>query len=208
MTKSLKYFGIAIVGILVFLTAFSFYFLSASTAQANPPSYKRAQTAATSTQSGYLTPGTGTTTLVADLGEGNNFGADGAILLLQLTGSTSPFISDAYASTTYRITLEFAHDPTSGINCKTTPTACDWYRDTTAVGTTTSQEYPTPTTYTIALGEDTLAGNPIATTTPTRRAIDVPTPMRYVRAVVTLPIKTSGTNGAVWLDIIAKKQNQ
>lgn len=187
--NSVKVFAIAlgIVAVILILTT--------TIARANPSSWLRLQSSsATTTQLAYLTPGTGTTTTpVLDTTVGNNFAPEGmAQLVLQLTGSTTPANSTAYATTTYRVDFEYSQ---AGI---------DYARP---VATSTLSVLVGPRGAFITLGETTLAGVALATTTPTRIIIDVPTPTRFVRPVISIPIG-SPSNGAVWAEWIAKKQVQ
>lgn len=156
-----------------------------------------------STTVNYLTPGTGTTTYTVDMGCGGNQGADGAVLALQLMGSTSPFANLNYATTTYNVAIEYSQD---GI---------DWYKDSTDAGiistTTVSVDASQTNIHVINLGATQmdatiLGGTVLATTSPTTRIFIVPTPTRYARAVIWLPQKTFSTNGSVWGEFIAKRQ--
>jgi hypothetical protein len=134
--------------------------------------------------SGYLTPGTGTTTVTAfDTGAGGAQGADSAVLLLQLVGSTTPnFV--AVATTTYNVELEYSTDNTT------------WYS-----GYLNNSRYATTTT----LGWQTSGGAIVASTTATKEYIVVPTPTKWVRAIITIP--QGSTNGSVTsAGFIAKRQ--
>jgi hypothetical protein len=160
-------------------------FMVATSAHANPSSYKRAQSAAATTTLSYLSPGVASTTLATlDAIGGNNFAIGGtASLLLQLTGSTT--VSTLYATTTYAVAFEYSQD------------GVDWYADelrTSSAATTT------------VLRQRNIAGVAIATTTPTKLIISVPTPTRYVRPVITIP--ADSTNGAVWGEWVAQKEVQ
>lgn len=152
--------------------------------RANPLFFLIGQSANTSTATttvSYMTPGTATTTIGSfDLGTGDSqFGADSAILALQLTGSTTPVAGSAVATTTYNVAIEQSQD------------AVDWYYNG-AISTTTT------------LGWETVSGSLIASTTPTKITVSVPTATRYVRAVISIP--AGSTNGAVWAQFIARRQ--
>ena len=187
MTINLKYTAISAL-ILAIVLMFGVSFV-----KANPSFFIRQNngttTTATSTPLGFLTPGTATTTVYFDsLANGNPFGAESAILALQLTGSTTPN-NVAVATTTYSVLLEYAQ---AGSNCITAPTSCDWYSKHT-VATTTK------------LGWQTEKGVLVSSTTPTKIFMDVETPTRYTRAVISIP--AGSTNGSFWAEFVAKKQN-
>lgn len=152
----------------------------------------------------YQTPGTATSTWYYDSGTGNVNAADKAVFALQQTGS----------STNSQVKTEFEYGfPSfnSAANCKTTPTACDWYRDSTlgadsAISTTTAAaNVSTPTSFVMNFASTT-QGGAAGTATRTLRLLTVPTYSRYIRAVVTTPI--GSTNNAVWGEFIGKKQVQ
>lgn len=163
--------------------------------KANPSFFVRS-TAAT----GYMTPGTATTTATFDTGVNAAGSVDSAFLALQLTGSTSPFATTNYATTTYNIAIEYSQD------------SVDWYKDAHTIGTTTAAMNATqPVTRTISLGSTALDANvsggvALSTTTPTKMIFEVPTPTRYVRAVITIPVSSTGTNGFVRAEFIGKRQ--
>lgn len=183
-------YGLVSILILVLVLSFGFY------AKANPSFFIRNGNGATTTPLGYLSPGTGTTTISAfDLGRSGNQGADSAILALQFTGSTTPSAGSLVATTTYNIAIEYSQD------------SVDWYSDMySAFGTTTvSQNISAPLVRAITLGTQTTLGRVVSSTTPTKILINVPSPTRYVRAFVTIP--TGSTNGSVWGEFIAKRQS-
>lgn len=189
MIMNLKYTAV-ITLILAIVMMFSVSFV-----QANPSFFIRqnngVSTTATSTMLGYLTPGTATTTIYFDSqANGNPYGAESAILALQLTGSTTPVAGSTVATTTYKIGIEYAQ---AGENCITSPTSCDWYSDSSFATTTT-------------LGWQTEKGVLVASTTPTKIFVDIPTPTRYTRTIISIP--AGSTNGAVWAEFVAKKENK
>src|SRR3990167_8149492 len=99
MTINYLKYGIVSVLILAIIVMFSVSFV-----QANPSFFIRQNdgtgTTATTTKLGYLTPGTATTTVYfVSQANGNPFGAESAILALQLMGSTTP-ANTAVATTT------------------------------------------------------------------------------------------------------------
>ena len=196
MTTNLKFLGAVVLGALVALTGFAFYY----TASANPPAFKRAQSAAATSTLAYMTAGTATTTSpVFDGGEGNSFGHDSAAFAVQFTGSST--------LSQLQIAFEYAHD-TPGYNCASTPTACDWYGNTLYNQATTSpaQNITTAQTNLFNFASTSVQGGVVGITNRNLRIIDVKTPTRYVRAVMTLP--PGSLNGAVWGEFIGKKQVQ
>ncbi len=148
----------------------------------------------------YMTPGTATTTYTYDTYAGSSadpYATNNLALELQLTGSSTPVATSNYATTTYSIAIEYSNDN------------LDWYSDNyTPFATTTVNVNPTtPITRTITLGYSQLTdGSLLATTTPTKRLINVQAPTRYVRAVISIPIGTNATNGAVWGQFAGQKE--
>lgn len=151
-----------------------------------------AQTSVATSSPAYMTPGTATSTVYWDTYQtqgGVPTRPDLATLLVLFNASNT--------SATLGIALEFA-DNISGVNCVTTPTACDWYRnyvsDPVMFGTTTpAVGIGEPFTVSWKFASSTMGGS--ATTSPySTAAITVPTPTRYMRAVLTM----TGGNGAVW----------
>lgn len=184
--KRIHYFILAIA---IFASS-GFYF----TARANPSFFVRSQSATATSTVSYMTPGTATTTIPSfDLGVSGAQGADSAVLALQFTGSTTPNNS-AVATTTYNVAIEYSQDNV------------DWYSDSySQFGTTTvAQNITTQTSRSISLGTQTIKGSLIASTTPTKVVINVPSPMRYVRAIISVAI--GSTNGSVWGEFVAKRQ--
>ena len=189
--------------IVLLLTATMVFLFTGRTADANPESFQiksfndMGTTTATGLVNGaFMTQGTGTTTLgVLDAYKDTNVAiSNTAQLALMLVGSTSPFVNTNYATTTYRIDFEYSQD---GI---------DWFRPAATSSVSTAVG---PNGFFIQLGATTIAGVPISTTTPTYRIIEVSTPTRFVRPVISLPFFGTivpNSNGAVWGQWIAKKQ--
>jgi len=186
------------VGALIALTAFGFYY----TASANPLGFFRTSSVdgVATTSPAYMTPGTATTTKYFDTGSSNNFATDNAVFALQFTGSST----DSSVS----VAFEYAAG-VDGSNCKTTPTACDWYKDGTldiAGFSTTSQasNVTVPNSFTMSFASTT-QGGAVGSSTRALRLITAPTYTRYIRAVITMP--AGSLNGAVWGEFIGKKQS-
>ena len=110
-----------------------------------------------------------------------------ATLFVQSIASTSNAVQT--------ITIDYSNEGANGVNCKTTPSACDWFAD--ALSTTTSASV-------ISLNNSqptyTITGNDTASTT--RKAIGVKTPTRYIRATVA----TSTALSSVWLQWIPVRE--
>lgn len=146
----------------------------ATTVRANPSDLNTTSTSAATTSPTYIIPGTATSTLTYDsYNDGiGDPNASESAVLLLQTAASS-------TSSVFTVALQYSQN---GI---------DWYQDN-LMATTTSTNIGTAQTYTF-----TAAG-----TATTGRAITVPTPTRYVRAVTSV----AGANAAVWGQIVAKKQ--
>ncbi len=152
---------------------------------------------ASTTLLGYLSAGTGTSTIPYDtynFGNANTYASNGLALALQFTGSTTP-TNSAVATTTYNVTFEYSQDN------------IDWYSDAYLLRATTTNPLlaATPISTTFVLGTQTSGGLKVGSTTPTKFLLNVPAPTRYVRAIITIP--SGSTNGAVWGLFIGQKQS-
>jgi hypothetical protein len=199
--NKIKY-GILSAGILSLVLTFSVSFT-----KANPSFFLRGRSAALTTTLNYMTPGAATSTIGSlasdgtvlgylDLGQGGAQGADSAVLALQFTGSTTPS-NAAVATTTFSVAIEYSQDNV------------DWYSDSySGFGTTTvAQNFTTQHTQTVTLGTQLLNGVLVASSTATKILFNVPTPTKYVRAIVSIPTNvTNNLNGAVWGSFVAKRQ--
>jgi len=187
------------------LVALAIYFSVPQQTRANVMGFFRTSSVdgVATTTLAYMTAGTATTTKYYDTGSGNNFAADSAVLALQLTGSST--------ATTAKVEFEFANTPTSGANCRTSPDACDWFKDSTVgefpgISTTTqAANIATPNSFTLPFASTTVGGA-VGNSARTTRLLTVPTYTRYIRAVITLI--PGSLNGAVWAEFVGKKQNQ
>lgn len=158
-------------------------------------------TAAATTTLTFMTPGAATTTLYYDAyAVGITTKVDAAVLLLQLTASST--------STNLNVGVEYAQEGTSGADCTTSPTLCDWYQDaiTTRQATTTNPVLiAAPDQYSWTFASSTpgkLA--PGASNNKDNRAIKIATPTRYMRVIFTM----TGTNGAIWGKIIPIRETK
>ncbi len=161
-------------------------------------------TAVATTSPVFMTAGTATSTIYLDA-----FAAAGAqqydkvTVLEQLTASST--------STTLNTSIEYS-DGVTGVDCTTSPAACDWYVDNTISMTnaSTSQPYVLSNnnlnTYTWAYASTTQgrAGG-VETANRGFKALTVPVTTRYVRVIFTLP--SGSTNGAVWGKLVPFKQS-
>lgn len=175
--------GIIVITAAVVMMMFSFI----KNTHANPSFFLRSQSASATTTVSYMTPGTATTTSPSfDTGVGAAQGADSAVLLTRFVGSTSAAILN--------ITLEYSQDN------------IDWYSDRLSAGATTTQaiNITQSTTYSLT-AQGNNPGGIGGTASSTLRSIVVPTPTRYVRAVYSIPV--GSTNGSVWGEFVAKRQN-
>lgn len=193
MINSLKYFipaGI-VLGLLV----------GAVTVLANPSFFPNTSTTATATSTvSYITTGAATTTLYLDTytqASGNPYKADNSTLLVQFVASSTASILG--------VSLEYALG-TPGIDCTSTPTACDWYaNDLLAASTTpaiTAVAVSNALSWTFASSSQG-GGAVLSSNNRSLKIFDVQTPTRYVRAVFSV----TGANGAIWAAFQPIKQN-
>lgn len=184
-----------LLGAVIAMTAFLFL----STAKANPSFFIRqnngVSTTATTSPS-YMSPGLATTTYYMDTGAASANSTDSAVFTFFFTGS----------STASTVNVAFEYASPAG-DCIGTPTLCEWYTDDLNFPTaTTTQSLMSLTTgriYSLTFASTTVGGL-IGTANRTTRIVPVPTPTRYVRAVVTIP--AGSLNGAVWGEFVAKRQ--
>lgn len=201
-----KYIGISLFCLVVMS------FAVVGEVKANPSIFSRfsnilsQRQAVASTTPVFLTPGSATSTVYADVGAGN-WAADNATLFMQVNASSTGSIP------TWR--YEYADD-TPGANCVNSPTACDWYGDSLykqgiTYSTTTDSAItyvPTfqTTSWRYASSTDGCAtGFALSSINRACRSFVVPTPSRYVRAVIYLPI--GSTNASVWATFLTRKEN-
>jgi len=165
-----------------------------------------AKTATATTTLSYMTAGLATTTVYYDsmqvegsnqTNNGNTWVTDSAVLKIQFTASSSLAIVNTF--------FEFA----DGINCGNIPTGCDWYRDNLyalpfATSTPTIQLAITPS-YTWSFASSSQGGAGVgASNNRVLKVINVPTPTRWVRAILSVPVGASPAS--VYAEILPKKQ--
>lgn len=144
-------------------------------AHANPSDFTTVKSAASTTTVTYIVSGGNATTTPYDALNGDN-AADSAVLLTQFAASST--------SSVLGIKIQYSQD---GI---------DWYDDNLLESTNST----TSPTYSMQI-PNTYSWTAVGTAT-SSKAIAVPTPTRYVRAVYTM----TGAAGAVWNQMVVKKQ--
>lgn len=182
----------------------------AGVVQANPEFFIRQNngTGTTATTSvTYMSVGAATTTVYFDaLSSGSPYGASSATLLWQMTATSTNSTADLY--------IEYA-DATSGVNCATSPTACDWYSN--ALASTSPANINVSNISTVPFirwryGANTqglVGGTPAGSRS--LRIVDIPVPTRYTRAIFVIPnLVAAGTasSSAVWAQFLAKKEDK
>jgi len=168
---------LGVIGVLAF----------AGTALANSSFFlPNTPTATATTTVAYMTPGTGTTTLSYDSFQGGQYrSTDKSVMLIQFTASSTLGILN------WR--YEYSVD------------GVDWYGDSLNVSTSTSVQSAfnvAPfTTYTWTYASSTLGTSVSGTAF---KAVTVPTPTRYFRAVFTDPIGAG--NASVWAQFVPQRE--
>lgn len=161
--------------------------VTAVTVSANPSRIVENRSAAATTTLSYLSAGRGTTTVTFDI-QSDDFPADSATLAIQYTGSSSPLSQ-----------LGWRYDFSQN--------GVDWFAETvsnSANTATTSEEVRTNKDYLWRFSSTTLIEG--GTSDVARKLINLPTPTRYVR--VTFFVPTGTQPGAIWTNLIFKKQNR
>lgn len=197
MSKALAVKNVAAVllGVGMILSMFAF----ATPASANTSTFGIPAATAEATSTVKSMPaGTGTTTLTFDafnqtFSGGQKQRPDFGLLVIQRTASSSASVLN--------VAFEFAEE-TSGFDCDVTPTACDWYRDFTDFGATTTPTVA-PVSRSIRLqAASTTIGGATSTTPRETYAFVLPTVARYTRVIFT----TTGGSSTVWAKIIPIQQ--
>lgn len=184
MKKYIKYKYI--IPLLVFLGSLGYFgnVLASSTIFVNST-----QTAIATSTVIYATPGTATTTLTYDSYLSGLSATNGTSLLFQVTASST--------NTTYNINEEYSQDN------------IDWYQGTPTVvygyaTTTLPMNISQVPQYSYGFASSTPGlSNVLSNNNKDSRLIYIPTPTRFVRIIITL--KTGGTNGAFWAQLIPTK---
>lgn len=183
-----------------------FLVLNPSMVKANPLFFTENPSATATTSLTYLVTGTtGTTTskVLDSFKSGVNTGTKDAVLLFQFAASST--------NTIYQWRYEYSQGG-NGVDCVVTPKQCDWYPLTetilTSTATTTPIQLPSgPYEYAWKFASSSQGALALDGTEGTSTlAVLVPTPTRYVRAVVFL--QKGSANGAVWSDWIGKKEER
>lgn len=150
-------------------------------------------TAAASSSVTYMSTGAATTTVACNIQTGTTQAFNNAYLLVAFTGS----------STASKITIAFEHSDMNGI---------DWYADETigeaqqnGISTTTRVvDVSQPNSYTLSYASTTVGGTGAATAT-NFKIFNFNAPINRVRAIITMP--AGSQNGAIWAQIIGKREN-
>ena len=147
----------------------------------------------------YMTAGTATTTSnVYDTyanGNGNTYATNKLALEVQFTASST--------ASTLGWFYEYTQG-TAGADCVNTPKSCDWYADNTLLATTTVNTATVAQTYVWTFASSTQGGG-LPSGNRVNKMFIVPTPARYVRAV--LYLVPASANGGVWAAFIGQKES-
>lgn len=181
--------------------------IAPSISKANPFEYllqnQGTFTVTATTSPVYMTAGTATTTYYYDSyanGSASTYATDKAALEMQFTASST--------GSTIQGFYEYAQG-NAAANCISAPTSCDWYTDETfltANSTTTPTINITQPNQIIWNFASTTpaAGGSLVSNNRVNKVITVPTPTRYVRVVLFMPV--GSTNGAIWAAFVGQKQ--
>ncbi len=191
-----KHYSIALAVIAVVTLAGAFI------VEANPLYFPpTTQTAVATTTVSWMTPGTGTTTLVVDsYTPGTPSAVRSGILLVSFVGSST--------NSQLKISPEYSQASSNGTNCTISQIACDWYQDggvqvSNYATTTNSVDVGTAHFFSMAFASSTVGGVTGTSATSTRAfAVDLPT--RYVRFVISIVPGTAP--GSVWAQFIPTKE--
>jgi hypothetical protein len=161
------------------------------TANANPDQFLPCSTATATTTLTYMTAGTATTTLTCDTQTDGGLPAKDAILLVNWNASST--------ASKVNFALEYSQDGTAGT----------WFADTFSIGVPATTTAPvmlnTLSSYSWQFASSSIGGRGLDGTEATStRALHVPTPTRYVRIVMTVPV--GATPSAIWAALIEKKE--
>ncbi len=203
----MKRFYLPALIVVMFITAFTFF----QTVNANPSSFLTPVSTSTdeaTTTVAYISAGLSTTTLVYDafqLGNSTTLiprAADQASLIYWMNAT----------NTTSELNINIQYSPGRvGVDCKALPTGCDWYQDRGTMGVNTA----TTSAPTFSLFGVTQFNHVFASSTPelianatnasTTGIILLKTPMRYTRAIFTVPI--GAANVGVWAAFVPVREN-
>lgn len=173
------FIAVAIVGVLV---------ASTLTVYANPSQITETPSASATTTVTYMSAGTATTTLVLDAQVDGGAAVDSAAFEVQFIGS----------STASNLNVSFEYAQSNTLDCKTNQGLCNWYIDSLTGSTTRAGLF--------AYASSTPGGGLIASSSPTTRIFTVPTPTRFVRAVITQP--AGSLPGSVWTSWVSKREQR
>jgi len=174
----------------------------AVTAKANPSFYPGSAVYNTATSTGrYMTPGAATTTLVYDA--------------YSISGTNQPASGNTYAVNSAALLLQFSASTTAsvlGVRFEYSQDGIDWYGDgaVNLTATTTAYNVSINENFTWTFASSTIGGiradQGLAGINGTKnrdnKIINIVTPTRFVRAIVTL----TGANATVWGQIVPLKE--
>lgn len=155
-------------------------------ASANPSVYCREPLARATTTHSYLRAGYGTTTLTVDQCAQSDIAADSALLLLQITGtSTAP---------TLDMRVEYSADK------------IDWYPASAPLATlaTSTQITGDSATTKLILANATTDYGGTGTATRFHRSMEIPMHTRYARVVFTMP--AGSAQAALWAELVSRRE--
>lgn len=183
------------ISLYVSLFVFGFLALAQSTYASPMQFIQRSFTNATGTPT-YITPGLATTSLAIDTAPGG-YALSKLVLVEQQTASSTGSI----------LNTDFEFSPDMGVDCTAIPTGCDWYKPSLIQTSSTSPTFVMDQFQTqswkFASSSQGRAGIG-ANANRDFRVLSISAPMRYIRAIFTVPI--GATNAGVWAMFIGTKE--
>lgn len=159
------------------------------TAKANPSFFLQNQTVATTSPT-FITAGVATSTSSFDLGASGAQGADSAVLLSCMTASST--------NTQVAVAYEFSTDNQT------------WFANNLASSTSLNlytNGYATNQNFLWNFASTSIGGGGQKGLTYDCRSFPMPTPTRYIRAILSMPTGNANSPGvAIWSNIVAKRQ--
>lgn len=154
------------------------------------------QTSTATTSPVFMTAGAATSTLVFDAYAAySNTSADSLYLAIQFTGSSTASV----LGWQYEYSTGFP-----GNDCATYPESCDWFSLGVGNSTTATSTYVTSKAENLLVTASSTIGGRTIPQDKVLKLVNVPTPLRYVRAVFYLPVGSSP--GSVWAQFIPIKE--
>lgn len=205
--KLTKYIKVSIVGLTTLVLGVMFFsFYSWQKVHANPSYFAPSVVlggAGTATTSPYwMTAGKATSTsLILDSFYTNTLGnytkTDSARLALQMGASSTASVLS--------IRVEYAWDQ-AGVNCQSTPLACDWFPSSVFNSTTATSTYSSSLAEILQpFASSTVGGIAVAANNATTTyQYPIATPFRYTRIVFSVPVGSTGVN--IWAVLVPVKE--